>query len=112
VTPVSADSQSCGHMEAEIVNIGEYPVSADNLSYVLGESDNYLSSQFTQSGALASVICELKTDPSTVSGFYWSGRDGVDQKLQNGTLVSAKIVVEECAPISKLITNLKDKLEG
>lgn len=109
--PLSVDSQKYGHMEAEIYSVGNYAVNANNLKYVLG-SDNLVSEQFTNNGPVVSVICKIKTDSSSNSGYYWSSENGKFLTVSNGTLMSAKIVIDECAPITKLFNNLKEQLEG
>lgn len=112
VYPSSVDTQKYGHIKATIKSIEEYPAEIGNMVYVLGDSDNSVINQFTAEGPVVAVICEMKKDSKTESGFKWSSEKAKDLSITNGTYVSARIVVDECAPITKLITNLKDKLEG
>jgi len=107
--PYGVDSQEYGHMEAEIKHIGEYAVSVNNMWYVLG-ADNMLAEQFLNNGPVVSVTCTIREDSKTKSGFYWSSENGKNLVVANGTCVSAKIVTEECAPITKLIRSVKEKL--
>ena len=109
--PSSVDSQKYGHMEGEIYSVGKYAVNANNLIYVLG-SDNLIAEQFINNGPVISVICKIRTDSSSNSGYYWSSENGKLLTITDGTLVSAKIVIDECAPITKLFNNLKEQLEG
>lgn len=109
--PSSVDKQKYGHMEAKVHTIEEYPVTSDNLKYILGEN-NLVADQFMKNGSVISVICKIKTDSSTASGYYWTNKKGETLTITNGSLVSAKITIEECAPITKLFNNLKEKLEG
>lgn len=107
--PYGVDSQEYGHMEAEIKHIGEYAVSVNNMWYVLG-ADNMIAEQFVANGPVVAVSCIIKEDTKTKSGFYWSSENGKNLVVANGTYVSAKIVTEECAPITKLIRSVKEKL--
>lgn len=109
--PTSVDSQKYGHMEAWIDSIGEYAAGTSNMSYVLG-TDNLVADQFLNDGPVVSVVCRIKTDSSTKSGFYWTSDNGKALSVSNGTLVSAKIVTEECAPITKLFNNIKENIGG
>ena len=111
VYPSSVDSQKYGNMEAEIKKIGEYTVSTSNMWYVLG-TDNLVADQFLANGPVVAVICEMKMDDNTKSGYYWTNVNGKDITVSNGTCVSAKVVVNEEKPISKLFGNIKDTLEG
>lgn len=110
VYPTSVDSQKYGHMKANIKSISEYAVNTANMWYVTG-TGNMVAEQFIANGPVAAVVCELQADNDSVSGFYWSSDTGRDLTVSNGTYVTAKIVTEECAPITKLFNYIKDKLE-
>lgn len=84
-------------LSGSIVNIGEYPASSTNAAYVLGSADNYYVNQIFSSGPVISVVCEADTNGKTFA---------------NGTQVNIKIVTDSCAPIEKLLTNLRNKSEG
>ena len=71
-----------------------------------------VAEQFAANGPIVSIVCKIKTDISTKSGYYWSSESAKNLTISNGTLVSAKIVVDECAPITKLIGKFKDDVEG
>lgn len=108
--PMSINSSKYGHLEATVQAVGDYPAEVANMPLVLGNG-NSVTEQFAEQGPVTAVVCELKTDSTTQSGYFWSSVKGKEQTLSNGTFVSAKIVVEECAPITKLFNGLKDKLE-
>ena len=103
----SLDSSSYGSMAARVINIDTYATSIDSMAGVLGANNN-LTATFTQNGAVVAVACELYPDSSTVSGYYWSNEKGSEVSVTNGSLVTAKIVTEEVAPISKLFSKLSD----
>ena len=104
----SAESQTYGHMLARVINIDSYVSSSKGMSYVLG-TDNNLAATFQKDGAaVVAVTCELYPDSSTSSGYYWSNEKGSKLDVTNGSLVSAKVVVEEVRPITKLFAKLKE----
>lgn len=107
ITLDSLDSNSHGHMTARIVNIDAYATPNEAMASVLGDNNN-LSALFTKDGAVVAVACELYPDPDTVSGLYWSNPKGAAVTVQNGSLVTAKIVTDEMAPITKLFSKLRD----
>lgn len=111
VYPTSIDSQKYGHMEAEIISVDEYATNTNSLAYVLG-SGNMVAEQFASNGPIVSVVCKIKTDKKTKSGYYWSSDSAKNLTISKGTVISAKIVVDECAPITKLIGKFKDDMEG
>lgn len=109
--PSSVDTQKTGHMEASVESVSEYSVNTANMWYVLG-TDNLVAEQFASQGPVVAVVCKIKTDSSTKSGYWWSSSNGSKAELANGTFVSAKIVIDESAPITKLFNGIKEKLEG
>ncbi|MGN0585285.1 MAG: biotin/lipoyl-containing protein [Ruminococcus sp.] len=111
VYPAAVDSQKYGHMEAEIISVEEYAANTESMAYVLG-SGNLVAEQYLANGPVVSLVCSLKTDSSSKNGFYWSGESGKNLTVSNGTFVSANVVVDECAPITKLIGKFKDDMEG
>ena len=104
----SAESQTYGHMLARVINIDSYVSSNRGMSYVLG-TDNNLAAAFQKNGdPVVAVTCELYPDANTVSGYYWSNDKGAKLDVTNGSLVSAKVIVEEVRPITKLFSKLKE----
>ncbi len=104
----AAESQTYGHMVARVTNIDSYVASAKGMNYVLG-SDNNLAATFQKDNtAVVAVTCELYPDPDTVSGYYWSNEKGAKLEVTNGSLVNAKVIVEEVRPITKLFSKLKE----
>ena len=104
----AADKQTYGHMTGRVINIDSYVSSTKGMAYVLG-ADNNLAATFQKDGAaVVAVTCELYPDPGTVSGYYWSNEKGKTLDVTNGSLVEAKIVTKEIAPIAKLFTKLKE----
>lgn len=110
VYPGSVDTQETGYMKASIEIIPEYAANTNNLWYVLG-AENLIAEQFLTNGPVVAVVCSIETDENTESGFYWSRDKGKDIVVSNGTFVTAKVVMDECAPIEKLLRNIKEKLE-
>lgn len=110
IYPTSVDAQKYGHMEGNIEVISTYPVSTNNMWYVLG-ADNLVAEQFLSQGPIISILCSIKEESNNKNGYYWTSKKGGDLVVSNSTFVSAKIVTDESAPITKLLKNLKEKLE-
>lgn len=107
ITLDSLDSNSYGNMVARVINIDAYATPKAGISSVIG-SDNNLESTFNKDGAVVAVACELYPSANTVSGYYWSNAKGATVDVKNGSLVTAKIVTDEVAPITKLFSKLRD----
>lgn len=107
ITLDSLDSNSYGNMVARVINIDAYATPKDGMNSVIGK-DNNLESTFNKDGAVVAVACELYPSADTVSGYYWSNAKGATVNVKNGSLVTAKIVTDEVAPITKLFSKLRD----
>ena len=108
IYPSTVNKQEYGHMEATVVNVDDYITSTTDMQRQLGDSN--LVESFMQNGPVVEVRCELKTDPNTVSGYYWSSNKGASVNIDGGTMMEASIVISEKPPISLLIPFLKEKL--
>ena len=101
------ESNTYGHMVARVINVDSYAASNEGMDYVLG-SNNNVASTFRKDKAVVAVTCELYPDESTVSGYFWSNTKGGKLEVTNGTMVNAKIAIEEVHPITKLFAKLKE----
>lgn len=106
VYPSTVNKQEYGHMEGSVVSVSDSVVSAEDMQNQLG--DPSLVQSFQQNGAVVRVVCDLKKDDSTASGYAWSSKKGADVVVEEGTVITADIVTEEKRPISMLIPYLKN----
>lgn len=107
ITLDSLDSSNYGNMVARVINIDAYATPIEGMNSVIGK-DNNLESTFNKNGAVVAVACELYPSADTVSGYYWSNAKGAAVEVKNGSLVTAKIITDEIAPITKLFSKLRD----
>lgn len=103
----SADSQTYGHMWARVINIDTHAASTTGMYNVLG-SDNFLTSNIQNSGAVAAVTCELYPDKTTASGYAWTNAKGEELSVTNGSPINVKIIVDEVKPIEKMFSKIKE----
>ena len=108
----SRESQTYGHMVGRVINIDSYVSSTKGMTYVLGSENNLISTFQKDGSAVVAVTCELYPDSSTVSGYYWSTTRGAKLEVADGSLVNAKVIVEEVRPITKLFSKLREIWEG
>ncbi|MDO4731000.1 MAG: NHLP bacteriocin system secretion protein [Clostridia bacterium] len=108
VCPSTVNESEYGHMQAEVISVDDYVSTAASIRSMLG--DDTLVQAFTQNGPVVGVICRLRVDETTASGYWWSNKKGAELMVPEGTLVTADIITDEKAPITMLIPYLKDKL--
>lgn len=108
IKPTTINDQEYGHMEAEVITVDEYVATSSSMRTILG--DDTLVQAFVQNGPVLGITCRLRTDETTVSGYWWSSRKGSELIVPEGTMVTADIVTEEKVPITMLIPYIKEKL--
>ena len=94
-------------MMAEVDSVDPYVTSYSDIESALG-SDS-LAQMFYQNGPVVAVVCKLRTDDNTASGFWWSNDKGRNVVLTEGTIVTANIIVEEKSPISLLFPFVENR---
>ena len=108
VSPTIVNENEYGRMQAEVIHVDDYVSTASSIRSMLG--DDTLAQAFTQNGPVVGVICRLRVDETTASGYWWSNSKGAELMVPEGTMVTADIITEEKAPIDMLIPYLKEKL--
>lgn len=108
VTPTTISEQEYGHMFGTVVSVDDYVASVSSLRETLG--DDNLANAFLQSGPVVGVVVELETDENAANGYRWSNRKGQNVLLAEGTMMTAKVVLEKKAPITLLLPYIKEKL--
>ncbi|MBQ9252439.1 MAG: HlyD family efflux transporter periplasmic adaptor subunit [Clostridia bacterium] len=112
VSLTSADSNSYGHMTARVINVDAWATSQKAISAIVGSDNSMVSVLNGEGKGVCAVACELKTDPSTASGYAWSNEKGKKATLAAPQMCSVRIVTGNDRPISKLFAKLKDIWEG
>lgn len=108
ICPTTINQQQYGNMHGEVVAVDDYVTSYSTMQNTLGS--DALAQMFIQNGPVISVVCQLRTDDTTASGFWWSNPKGASLVIPEGTIVMADIITDEKAPITMLIPYLKDRV--
>jgi HlyD family secretion protein len=108
IYPSTVSKEEYGYMKGTVTEVPEYPVSPESVLDTLGNQS--LAQQLTGEGSPLEVRVDLVADETTVSGYAWSSKKGAGVNVQNGTLCSAAVVVDEQSPASMVIPLLKKKI--
>lgn len=108
IYPTTLAKEEYGHMTGTVIKVADYVTSYAGLYTRVG--DSILAETFSKNGAMVEVVCEIKTDENSVNGYAWSTRKGSEVELQEGTLLTGRIVIRTVPPITMLIPKLKEKL--
>lgn len=100
------NQQEYGHMKAVVTYVDDYITTVSEMQKLL-QSDSMVSA-YAQSGPLVAVICKLKEDPETESGYYWSSPRGKKVVLRDGTYMSLSVTISKIRPITLGIPALEE----
>ncbi|MDP5339575.1 MAG: NHLP bacteriocin system secretion protein [Nodularia sp. (in: cyanobacteria)] len=107
VTPDTIKRERFGSIVGEVIAVSSLPITREGANSVVGNSE-VVNKLIGSEGGKIEVMAKLNLNPSTVSGYQWSSSKGPNTKLTLGTTVTAKVTVEETAPITFLLPILKE----
>ncbi|QLE54620.1 NHLP bacteriocin system secretion protein [Nostoc sp. TCL26-01] len=107
VTPDTLKRERFGSIIGEVVAISPLPITREGATSVVGNSE-VVNKLIGSEGGKIEVMAKLNLNPLTISGYQWSSSKGPNTKLTLGTTVTAKVTVEETAPITFLLPILKE----
>lgn len=97
------DNQKYGHMKGTIVNIDTFASNENSIRRIIGNNEDVIDYLGTMAQPVAAVTCVLEKDDSSANGLFWSNEAGEDLTVSIGSVVNIKVVMNESAPITKLI---------
>ncbi|MCB0197572.1 MAG: NHLP bacteriocin system secretion protein [Anaerolineae bacterium] len=109
LTPSTVERAEAGFIPGRVVTVSELPVTPEGMQKSVGSET--LAQQLGASEAMIEIRALLENDPTSTSGYRWSSKDP-QIVIENGTLSSVQIVVEERRPISLILPWLKQTVSG
>jgi HlyD family secretion protein len=100
LSPSTAASEEYGEIIGIVDSISEFPVSPERLQFVVNNS--LLVQQLSRLGSVLEVNVSITQDHTTVSGIKWTSGEGPPFEINNGTLTSASVILDQETPASKL----------
>lgn len=101
------DNQKYGHMKGDIVAVDSYMSSIESIRRILGPNEDVIEYLGMAEQPMVAVTCRLEKDSSSANGFFWSNAKGEELSVNYGNIVDVKIIMDEQAPITKLIPGLE-----
>ncbi len=108
IVPSNVDQNDVGYITGQIIEVATYPSTTTEMTQVLG--DSLLTESFL-AGSMYQVVLELDTDSESSNGYAWSSEAGKDVVIIDGTIAYVKVIIDEAAPITKVIPYIKDQLD-
>jgi multidrug resistance efflux pump len=97
------DNQKYGHMKGKIVHVDDFAADETSIRRVLGNNEDVISYLGAMEQPVVPVTCKLEKDKTSSNGLFWSSEMGKELHANVGSVVKVKIIMNESAPITKLI---------
>ena len=111
ITPDTIKRERFGSIRGAVTEVSPLPVSREGAIAAVGNPD-IVDTLMTEGTGHLAVTVELQTDSDTPSGYVWSSSQGPEQPLTLGTTLTARVTVEERAPITFLMPLLREWIGG
>ena len=95
-----------GYLKGKVVEVGRYPSSREGLFKIL--RNDALITRLTETTLPVYIKVSLMKNKSNFSGFDWTSVHGPKMNIVSGTLVNAKIILDEKRPIEIIIPALNN----
>ncbi len=93
----TAQPAEYGYLLGTVETVGQYPATAQEMMLVLGSAD--LLDLLAIQGGSIEVHVALTADATNPSGYAWTSGTGLAAEIQSGTLVTARIILQNIRPI-------------
>ncbi|MDJ0648208.1 MAG: NHLP bacteriocin system secretion protein [Xenococcaceae cyanobacterium MO_188.B19] len=107
ITPKTVKRERFGGIIGDIKDISPFPVTTEAASKVVGNSQIIRGLVPENQPVVIQVSATLQSDDTTFSNYKWSSSTGPQLKLSAGTTTSARVKVEERAPITFVLPILR-----
>ena len=110
VAPLVIKTSKYGYIQGIVKKVNVYPSTVKGMQNTLQNQE--LIKKLSAGGAPIKVLIELLPSADTVSGFKWTSSKGPSIEIQNGTICTANIIVEEEPPIGFIIPLFRKYILG
>ena len=107
ITPDTVQRERFGGINAKVTSVSTLPVTQAGAASVVGNPE-VVQTLVGDSGAVIEVNAELTPDSQTKSGYQWSSSKGPNLAITAGTTTTARVTVEDRAPITFVLPILRE----
>ena len=100
LAPDTVERERFGSLLATVTSVSAFPVTKEGMLSLIGNAE-VVASLMTQ-GPTLEVVTALP-DPGTFSQYTWSSSQGPPLQITSGTTMTARVVVEQRAPMTYLL---------
>lgn len=107
ITPDTVKRERFGGIVGQVTQVSIFPVTKEGASTLVGNPE-VIENLMGEGGAMIEAISQLELNSSTFSGYKWSSSQGPDLKMSTGTTTTARVKIEERAPITFILPILRE----
>jgi HlyD family secretion protein len=104
VTPSTVQRERVGSILGVVKSVSAFPMTQESVVNDIGNAQ--IAQALLENGRSIQVEIELERDPSSFSGFRWTSK-GPNVKFTPGTTSTARITIEQHAPITYVLPILR-----
>jgi HlyD family secretion protein len=107
IAPDPVERQRFGSILGIVTSVSAFLVTKEGIASRVGNVE-VVSALVAQGHPAIEVVATLQRDAATFSGYKWSSSGGPELLMTPGTTTTARVVVEQRAPITYLLPFLRD----
>ena len=103
----SLDLPRFGGIVGTVTQVSAFPIAKEAAINTIGNAEVVEGLVADNKEGLIQVVATLEPDDQTYSGYEWSSSAGPQLKISSGTTTTARVTVEERAPITFVLPILR-----
>lgn len=107
ITPQTVKRERFGGIVGTVTKVSAFPITSEAAAQKVGNPQIIAGLVSDREPVVIQISANLKPDEQTFSGFQWSSSAGPQLKISSGTTTSARVKVEERAPITFVLPILR-----
>ena len=107
ITPQTVKRERFGGIVGTVTQVSAFPIAKEAAINTVGNTEVVEGLVANNQEGLIQVVATLKPDKQTYSGYQWSSSAGPKLKISSGTTITARVTVEERAPITFVLPILR-----
>ena len=107
ITPQTVKRERFGGIVGTVTQVSAFPIAKEAAINTVGNAEVVEGLVANNQEGLIQVVATLEPDEQTYSGYEWSSSAGPKLKISSGTTTTARVTVEERAPITFVLPILR-----
>lgn len=101
ISPTTVKKEEYGYLLGRVISVSEHPATHQRVLSVVGNEE--IVNQLMGGSTSIEIHVDLVPDWNTESGYKWTSPKGPPMRINSGTLCSASVVIQNVAPVKKVL---------